>query len=214
MRRLNRKRTIFIGDVHGCLTELKDLVHEIKPTSLDRVILLGDMINRGPHQPEVVRYVYEKGFECLLGNHEYHYVSAWRHNKKYREIYENIGFDIHKWILRLPSFIETPQFIAVHAGLEPNKHPSKSPVEILSNIRTWDGVGQDLRNPKNPPWYEFYKGEKPVFYGHWAKEGLNIRENTIGLDSGCVYGNALSAYILETRSLIQVQSLKVYEQVT
>ncbi len=71
------------------------------------------------------------------------------------------------------------------------------------NIRTWDGTGEKLNSPDNPPWYEFYTGEKPVIYGHWARRGLTLRGNTIGLDSGCCYGRALSAWVLETRELIQ-----------
>lgn len=38
-----------------------------------------------------------------------------------------------------------------------------------------------------------------MIYGHWARKGLTIRNNTIGLDSGCVYGKFLSAFILEEK---------------
>lgn len=39
---------------------------------------------------------------------------------------------------------------------------------------------------------------------------LMIKENTIGLDSGCVYGDQLSAYILESSELVQVQARGAY----
>ncbi|HNL01940.1 MAG TPA: metallophosphoesterase, partial [Leptospiraceae bacterium] len=62
-------RTIFIGDVHGCVDELKEMIGILGPTREDRIILLGDLINRGPDSPGVVRFVFENGFESLMGNH-------------------------------------------------------------------------------------------------------------------------------------------------
>ena len=109
-----------------------------------------------------------------------------------------------------PLFIEDDRFLAVHAGLQPGRHPRDTRAGILLNIRTWDGEGADLGHPANPPWYDFYRGNRPVFYGHWARRGLNLRWNTFGLDSGCVYGRALSAYVLETGELVQVPAARVY----
>lgn len=37
------------------------------------------------------------------------------------------------------------------------------------------------------PWYDYYQAKKPVIYGHWAADGLRIRPNTIGLDTGCCF---------------------------
>lgn len=39
-------RTIFIGDIHGCLEELEELISRLSITSQDRVIILGDLINK------------------------------------------------------------------------------------------------------------------------------------------------------------------------
>lgn len=203
-------RTIFIGDVHGCLPELKEMIRRLKPRSSDRVILLGDLINRGPDSADVVRMVYDAGYECLMGNHEYEYLMRFRVEPKYRKLHEQLGDELHRWVEARPLYLETDDFIAVHAGMAPGMHPSRTPPEILLNIRTWDGSGGDLNNPENPPWYEFYREERPVIYGHWARRGLNIRTNTIGLDSGCVYGRRLSAYILEKRRLVQLQASRCY----
>ena len=101
-------------------------------------------------------------------------------------------------------------FIAVHAGLMPHTKLCDTPPHILMNIRTWDEKGIDLSNPKNKAWYEYYKGTLPIFYGHWARLGINIRDYTYGLDSGCVYGKKLSAYILEEKRLVQVNAKQVY----
>ncbi|MDH5657686.1 MAG: metallophosphoesterase [Spirochaetia bacterium] len=204
------KRTIFIGDVHGCIDELKEMIHTLRPVESDRVILLGDLINRGPDPAAVVQFVYESKFECLMGNHEHEYLHYFQTVDKYKNLRRSIGEELHEWISNRPLYIEDKDFMAVHAGLVPGEHPSRSKKEILLNIRTWDADTKNIKNPENPPWYSFYKDKKPVFYGHWAREGLNVRKNTIGLDSGCVYGRGLSAYILESHEIVQINSRKVH----
>ncbi|MEQ8350964.1 MAG: metallophosphoesterase family protein [Leptospiraceae bacterium] len=209
-RNTENGRTIFIGDVHGCAQELKLLVQKLELQPEDRVVMLGDLINRGPDPAGVVDFVFEQGFECLKGNHEDEYLRHYHGLEPYASLRRKIGDEKHSWIESLPLWIESDDFMAVHAGLEPYKHPSQTSPRVLLTIRTWDGSGIDLKNPDNPAWYEFYHESKPVFYGHWARRGLNIRDNTVGLDSGCVYGRALSAYILETRELVQLPALKTH----
>ena len=203
-------RTIFVGDVHGCVDELRSLIACLHLSPNDRVIMLGDLINRGPDPASVVEFVAGHDFECLLGNHELDYLQEVEHSERYQRLRERLGEELHRWILALPSYIEDDRFIAVHAGLEPGKHPADSTRRVLANIRTWDGSGQELSNPAYPPWYSFYTGRRPVFYGHWARRGLNIRQRTFGLDSGCVYGRCLSAYILESGELVQVPAARQY----
>lgn len=203
------KRTIFIGDVHGCLKELTKMIDKIKPKKKDRVILLGDLINRGPDPVGVVKYVYENDFECLMGNHEYEYLHLYKKNAYYKQLYKELGKKLHNWIKKRPLWIEEKNFLAVHAGIAPDKPLKKTKPTTLLFIRTWDQDKKGL-STSGIPWYRFYKGEKPIIYGHWARKGLNIRHNTIGLDSGCVYGKFLSAYILEENKILQVQSEKVY----
>ncbi len=204
------RRTIFIGDVHSCLDELHHLVEKLAINKSDRVIMLGDLINRGPFPAAVVRYVVESEFECLMGNHEQDYLDGCHNEEKYIKLRKELGPRLHAWVAQRPLYIEADDFLAVHAGLEPGKHPRETKPRFLLNIRTWDGTGADIKNPLHPPWYNFYSGEKPVFYGHWATAGLTVRKNTIGLDSGCVYGKALSAYILEEKRVVQVEAARVY----
>ncbi|MEQ9363341.1 MAG: metallophosphoesterase [Leptospirales bacterium] len=203
-------RTIFIGDVHGCVDELKAMIERIAPRARDRVILLGDLINRGPDSAGVVAYVAERGFECLMGNHDYEYLSDPDATPACSALHKQLGTALHKWMQERPFFIEDDSFIAVHAGLEPGRGPADSEPRILMNIRTWDGAGAHLNHSSNPPWYDFYTDSRPVFYGHWARKGLNLRENTFGLDSGCVYGRSLSAYVLESKELIQIKAARTY----
>jgi len=207
---MSARRTIFIGDVHGCRTELEEMLSALQLRPDDRVIMLGDLINRGPDSAGVVKLVYNAGFECLMGNHEEEYLHLYQDEEKYKNLRQVIGREMHSWIEARPLYIEENEFLAVHAGLQPGLHPKDTRRDILLNIRTWDGRGRDIRNPDNPPWYNFYNGTRPIFYGHWARKGLNLRDTTFGLDSGCVYGRALSAYILEEKKLIQIPARTTY----
>jgi serine/threonine protein phosphatase 1 len=72
----NMKRLFAIGDIHGCFVSLKELVeNNIKLTTDDKLVLLGDYIDRGINSKEVIDYIIdlqEKGFDImpLIGNHE------------------------------------------------------------------------------------------------------------------------------------------------
>ena len=64
-------RTIIVGDVHGCLDELKSLLQACGfDASTDHVVLVGDLVNKGPHSAETVAYARESGFACVRGNHD------------------------------------------------------------------------------------------------------------------------------------------------
>jgi len=70
------QKTFIVGDIHGCLDPLKRLMDRLdwRPVK-DRLIFLGDYIDRGPDPPGVVEYILElfkqsDMIECLIGNHE------------------------------------------------------------------------------------------------------------------------------------------------
>jgi bis(5'-nucleosyl)-tetraphosphatase (symmetrical) len=196
------KRTIFIGDVHGCFDELELLIKKINyAAKSDRLIFLGDLINKGPKSDEVVKYVQALKAEVILGNHELAYLKK-----------ENGKKDWQKWFATFPSFIEEEKFIAVHGGIAPGLKLNATPNKILTRLRTWDGSGNEVNSPAHLPWFFSYQENKPVFFGHWAALGLVQYKNVTGLDSGCAYGGELSAWILETKELVQVKAKKCYEE--
>jgi hypothetical protein len=80
-------RTILIGDVHGMYDEFVKLVALVKPTPADKVILLGDLVDKGPRSADVVKYAYTLHTELpdlvlVKGNHEEMHERWWHHVQK------------------------------------------------------------------------------------------------------------------------------------
>ena len=216
---MHTHRTIIVGDVHGCIDELNELLERLKiRPKTDRVIFIGDLINKGPASYEVYKRFKELQATSILGNHEFRVLRQVKHRAErdapYRALKDSFGrkrfkkylADIQKW----PCFIEEDEFLVVHAGIVPDCPPKETDPGILVNIRTWDGVGKDLQNKTNPPWFDGYLGDRLVVFGHWAALGGIVRENVIGLDTGCVYGKELSALVLPDREIISVPAHKIY----
>merc|ERR1712113_321432 len=66
------RRTVIVGDVHGCSVELQDLLRKLQfKHNRDSLILVGDLVGKGPHPKEVVRIARELGALAVQGNHEY-----------------------------------------------------------------------------------------------------------------------------------------------
>ncbi|MCG8335402.1 MAG: metallophosphoesterase [Proteobacteria bacterium] len=216
----NGNRTIIIGDVHGCLDELNALITKVnyRPEN-DSLYFLGDVINRGPFSKKTYLRIKELNAVSLLGNHEQYLLNSIASNEsndlvvRMRQEFGSSFREFTDEIANWPLFIETEDFILVHAGLVPGKHPSESEDWMLTSIRTWDGTGTDLNNPNHPPWFEFYKSNKLVVFAHWAALGGIVRDNVIGLDSGCVYGNSLSALLLPKKKIVTVAANQVYHPI-
>lgn len=218
---VSMQRTIIIGDVHGCIEELNLLLKKVNfSQDQDELYFTGDLINRGPDSLAVYQRFKEIKGKAVIGNHEYWALKRMSEPQvsgekvdRLREMmgsaYSRFMADIRQW----PAYIETDQFILVHAGCIPTQPLAGSDPFLLTTIRTWDGVGKDLNNDRNPPWFDLYKEEKLIVFGHWAKlEGV-IRKNVIGLDTGCVYGKKLSALILPERKIVSVDAKRVYHQI-
>src|SRR3954464_14199122 len=75
-------RLIAIGDIHGCHREFGDLLARLQLTKADRLILLGDLINRGPDSHRVIAMAQEQGAVALLGNHELRFLKYRRTSER------------------------------------------------------------------------------------------------------------------------------------
>jgi len=207
------KRTIFIWDIHWCYDELKLLIEKMDLSEDDKVFFVWDYINKWPKSFKVLKYLYKnkKQFFWVLWNHDYYFlewlkwkkVSYWTKTfeklKKKLEEYPKI-LDFYK---KMPLYIEEENFILVHAWVEKNKKLEKQKAEILVTVRE---INWKL-------WYKNYNWDKKIIYWHNALDGLQIRENTVWLDSGCVYWKSLTAYILETGEVYSQNALDNYVDV-
>ncbi len=192
-------RTLFVGDVHGCSTSLRALVAEARP---DRLVLVGDLFAKGPDPLGVWNIIVETGAEAVLGNHDARLLDVLNlpgdsaHHRAARALPEAA----HAWTASLPLFLSGPCWIVVHAGLHPELGIAGTTRGMALTMRRWP----DDLDHANPFWFRCWKGPERVFYGHDAVRGLQVHPRTVGLDSGCVYGNPLSGYLLEEERVIQV----------
>ncbi len=206
-------RKIFIGDVHGCFEELQLLLEKLEYTADDQIYFVGDVINKGPQSANCLKWVRESGSKMVLGNHEAKFLEFLEgkfSSPKFQKISEQLDKEDLKFLKSLPLYIEEEDFLLVHAGLKPKTHPQNTPRHVLLNIRTWDGLGKNLWQEQDPAWHDLYTDPKLVIYGHWATQGLKVKTNCIGLDSGCCYGKKLSALVLPDREILQVDALSQY----
>ncbi len=78
-------RTFIIGDVHGCIDELQELMQQLAPSANDHIIFIGDLIDRGPDSlgvvREVVRWSNRFNVQLVLGNHEEKFLRYVHHIK-------------------------------------------------------------------------------------------------------------------------------------
>lgn len=221
---------IVIGDVHGCLTEFRELLNLIGRTTVP-IIQLGDLLDRGPDPYGCVRFAREQKLLCLRGNHEdtaLRYL-AWQdkcritgqknpmktpHPDRRRE-WESLSESDLAWMRALPTTVEPAHnVICVHAGFEIRGIEVQKKDRML-RVRYIDpdtGLMVPIDENMQPPpgsvfWMERWKGPQSVIYGH-AVHSLDLpREDafeggyTYGLDTGCVFGGHLTAALFDKDGL-------------
>jgi len=238
-------RTIVIGDVHGCLNEFEELVGRLDPQPGDRLVSLGDLMDKGPDPVGCVRFARSLAMEMVLGNHEEKHRRWWKHvDRGFRDLgYKNpmrplkdedqranrgLSPEDVEFFNNLPSSINlTPGWVAVHGGLLPGLPFEKQPERKMIRVRWVDDRGKmialDPVSPFKPEngkeWTEVYDGSRSVVFGH-AVHSLTdpyiVRRDTgvetWGIDTGVVYGGRLTALVMETMEIVQVEAKETYVQ--
>lgn len=214
-------RLIAIGDIHGCYKEFEDLLNKLDLRKDDRLILLGDLINRGPDSGKVVELAREHATASLLGNHELRHLNYRRtddptHLKKddYATLDQLRGKD---WeyleSMKLTCEDEELGVVFVHAGFLPDQPWQKQPARIVTRIQVVGKDGEPHKRsdmPDAPHWSELWSGPPFVVYGHTPREDVARTRWTLGIDTSCVLGGSLTAYILPERKIVQVKARETY----
>lgn len=214
-------RTIAIGDVHGCADEFEELLVALELEPEDRVIQVGDLVNRGPKSHKVIKLAREYKVESILGNHELRLLTARKKNdpsllKDYdRPTIDQLTKEDWKYLCKLPKYYYEADLntVIVHGGFLPNEPWRDQSVETITSIQVIDENGAAAKRsdaPNEPAWAVSWGGDPYVVYGHTPRPNVLDLPGSIGIDTGCVYGGHLTAYIIEDRSLVQVRARKAY----
>ncbi len=217
-------RTIILGDIHGCLREFTELLKKTDyRRGTDRLVLLGDLMDRGPYSWEMLHLAmdwkeqYPESFFLIRGNHEQMLVEQspaldtrliWRvvgktatvrSFRRHRDRMENYI----PWILEhMPLYYVDEDFRCVHAGIA-HEDFEENPMELLVKDHSWSK--KNLYSGKitiightplaEPTWYDGSGGPGiPLSYHQWERLP---DKGTICIDTGCVFGDRLTAMIVE-----------------
>lgn len=210
-------RTIVVGDLHGCYDELVDLLDKVNFSKEDRLVSVGDLVTKGPKSREVLeRFMSEPQFSSVIGNHDLALRRKWNGEKfKLKESQKPTHKELKKekerflpYLNSMPFTIDLGTHLVVHAGLRPGVALHSQTTDDLTELRS---LGKDRADRHGKPWYDEYDGEKIVLFGHWPSSEPRRGKKAIGLDTGCVYGHKLTAYILETEELVTVDARQAYD---
>jgi hypothetical protein len=219
------QRTIVVGDVHGCAQELQLLLGKCGHSSADRVVLAGDLVAKGPDSQAVVQFARENGILAVMGNHD---AFALAHRNDVGKIDRAHGRRIYLGQLRpedwayleaLPLFLRLgranpagPEYVVVHAGAVPGVPLEQQKREHLLSLRSIDDTcAPTSRLLVHFPWSARWRGPESLVFGHDAVRGMQQTALATGIDTGCVYGRALTALILPEGKTVQVPALRRYD---
>ena len=183
-----------VGDVHGCLRELRTLVDRIDPSDDDLFVFVGDLVRKGPDSKGVVDYVREaENMVTIRGNNE---EKLLRGTKELPELdQEDLA-----WIRSLPVAISFEDALVVHGGVDPRKSLVDHDVDDLLEMRSLSS------GYERPFWWEKHDGPHTVFFGHTPLDDPVLRDDAIGLDTGCVYGGSLTAYSWYDETVVELET--------
>ncbi|MCC7535104.1 MAG: serine/threonine protein phosphatase [Deltaproteobacteria bacterium] len=204
------RRTIVVGDIHGCADELDRLLKKLDHGRDDRLVLVGDLVARGPDSVGVVDRARELGALVVRGNHEVIVLRWWEARRagaeeprvaaQHRSVVETLNETHWGYLEALPWFLRLEDIdgLVVHAGMLPGLPPEKQDPMDLVYVRSirLDGSGS-RRIDEGRPWASAWAGPEHVMFGHDALRRLQLEPWATGLDTGCVYGDRLSALVIE-----------------
>jgi protein phosphatase len=236
-----------IGDVHGCFDELCSLMEklgyginkvaetaenfgfEVSPPNGRKLIFLGDLVDRGPNSPDVLRLVMSMvkagTAYCVPGNHDSklkNYLDGKKVQLKHglektvdqlSNTPEAFKSAVQQFIDGLVSHyvLDHGKLVVAHAGLrEDMQGRGSGAVRNFCMYGETTGEIDEFGLPVRYNWALEYRGQAKVVYGHTPIPHAEWLNRTIDIDTGCVFGGKLTALRYPELQLLSVQAKEVY----
>ncbi|ESQ91533.1 metallophosphoesterase [Asticcacaulis sp. AC460] len=230
-----------IGDVHGCFDELHALMLKLgyvvkgrEPYCVShpegrQLILAGDLVDRGPKTPEVLRIVMdmvESGVAyCVNGNHDEKLKKALSGRDVkvahgLAESLEQLALETPEFRKRVVDFLDGVvshyvfdggRLAVSHAGLKEHYIGRGSPrIRSFAMFGETTGETDEFGLPVRYNWARDYRGSTMLVYGHTPVPEPEWLNRTINIDTGCVFGGKLTALRYPEKEIVQVDAAQVY----
>lgn len=209
------ENTYVIGDVHGCFFTLKKLLKRLPKEAT--IIFVGDLCDKGNFSKEVIELVINNNYLCVKGNHEHlmeSYLhkaffknehSPWSSDKRYGgmvtlESYQNDKTTMLKhleWVASLPMYIQVENYFISHGFALPFYEHRENQAYYNDFLLNRYEKGMILQRE------ELTEHKVVNIFGHCVFDEVIEDELFYGIDTGCSYGNKLTAIELGSMKLIQ-----------
>ena len=220
---------VIYGDIHGCLEEWEELRKMIPKNSTE--ISVGDILDKGPYPVEALRYAKKNKILTVMGNHEYKHIRKyWGRDVKLDEdqqkVYPKLKKKDFEFIENMPFFIKLNHLTVLHAGITNWIRLNNPPLHIMTLLLFLRDVDENEKflplnhnNPNAKYWGDVYNGHEGfVVYGHNPFREIKKNPFAAGIDTGCVYGNRLTAIIIkdtlkpQNYEIVQIKAKKQYSK--
>lgn len=195
-----------------------------------KAVFLGDLVDRGPHITAVLKLVMrmiEAGNAlCVCGNHEIRVLKKIR-ERNFFTSHGGPDWSMVQLARGGPGFLDTVQhfieglvshyvldggkLLVAHAGMKESLQGSNSPeVNDFALYGETTGEVDGYGLPVRYEWAVDYRGKAVVVYGHTPQARVRELNNTLNIDTGCVFGGKLTAFRYPEKEFVEVRALKVY----
>lgn len=238
-RKQDRGPFDIIGDVHGCLAELRELLVKLgytlteepnaQPPAGRKAIFVGDLVDRGPDSAGVLRLVMNMAAAghalCVIGNHDEKFLRylngenvKMTHDleQTVRQVLGEPPFfqeQVRTFLAELPSHLvlDDGRLVVAHAGLAEEMHGRVSGrVKSFALYGHTTGEIDEFGLPVRLNWAANYRGRAIVVYGHTPVHIPEWLNRTINIDTGCAFGGALTALRYPEQELVTVSARAEY----
>lgn len=187
----------------------------------DRLVLLGDLVNRGPNSAKVIDLALENHAISLLGNHELRLLKYRRTQDKKvlkdgdSETLAMLRDEHWAYLEAMVLWVEEPELntVLVHGGFLPSEPWQRQTADVVTRIQVVDSEGRPAKRadaPGSPAWADLWVGPPYVVYGHTPRPDVYKRKWSLGIDTACAQGGFLTAYELTEKRFFQVKARQRY----